>query len=86
MPQPPSGVHRPERVPLTPVTDGGIDRELFTTYGGYRVGSTIAENLGLVGHPNLSRPVCGLDPIGRSQVATALSQLGDPAPGRTTAS
>ena len=31
--------------------------DLFTTYGSYRVVSAIAENLGLVGHPNLPRPV-----------------------------
>lgn len=59
--------------------------DLFTTYGSYRVVSAIAEILGLVGHPNLPRPVLGLDPGGRAQVETALSQLGDHAPGKTTA-
>jgi len=49
--------------------------DLFATYGSYRVVSAIAETLGLVGHPNLPRPVLGLNRTARAQVDTVLSQL-----------
>lgn len=54
---------------LTPLWD------LFWTHGSYRVTSAFAEELGLVRHPNLPRPVLGLDNTGRDQVRAALAQL-----------
>jgi 4-hydroxy-tetrahydrodipicolinate synthase len=49
---------------------------LFTRYGSLRVASAVAEDLGLIAHPNLPRPVQGLDPEGRREVADALHTLG----------
>jgi len=57
--------------------------DLFDAYGSYRVVSAIAEELGLVSHPNLPRPVRGLDRTARAQVRTALSRLADHAQGGT---
>ena len=48
---------------------------LFSEHGSYRVTSTLAEELGLVAHPNLPRPVLGLDNTGRNQVRAALRAL-----------
>lgn len=49
--------------------------ELFATYGSYRVVSALAEELHLVGHPNLPRPVRGLDDAGRQRVRHAVTTL-----------
>lgn len=54
---------------LNPVWD------LFRKHGSYRVTSALAEELGLVAHPNLPRPVLGLDANGRNQVRAALAAL-----------
>lgn len=51
--------------------------DLFGAYGSYRVVSAVAEDLGLVRHPNLPRPVRGLDPTGRARVREALATLRD---------
>lgn len=48
---------------------------LFRDHGSYRATSALAEELGLVVHPNLPRPVLGLDDTGRSQVRAALRSL-----------
>ncbi len=48
---------------------------LFAAHGSYRVVSAIAEELGLVGHPNLPRPVLGLDEGSRARVREALGSL-----------
>lgn len=48
---------------------------LFRDYGSYRVTSALAEELGLVAHPNLPRPVMGLDDTGRDHVRAALRAL-----------
>jgi 4-hydroxy-tetrahydrodipicolinate synthase len=49
--------------------------DLFRKHGSYRVTSALAEELGLVAHPNLPRPVLGLDDTGRDQVRAALTAL-----------
>lgn len=49
--------------------------DLFYEHGSYRVVSALAEELGLVRHPNLPRPVLGLDARGRHQVRDALTAL-----------
>lgn len=49
--------------------------DLFRKHGSYRVTSAVAEELGLVAHPNLPRPVLGLDHTGRNQVSAALRAL-----------
>lgn len=49
--------------------------ELFATYGSYRVVSGLAEELHLAGHPNLPRPVRGLDEAGRQQLRHAMTTL-----------
>lgn len=59
--------------------------ELFAAYGSYRVVSALAEELHLVGHPNLPRPVRGLDEGGRQRLRHAMTTLRttgvlDPAP------
>lgn len=51
--------------------------DLFEVHGSYRVVSAVAEELGLVGHPNLPRPIRGLDPRGRDGVRAALTVLRD---------
>jgi len=51
--------------------------DLFAAYGSYRVVSALAENLGLVGHPNLPRPVHGLDRTARASLGSVLDQLAD---------
>ena len=48
---------------------------LFDGYSSYRVVSALAEELGLVRHPNLPRPVLGLDDAGRAQLRETLSRL-----------
>lgn len=50
--------------------------ELFTRHGSLRVVSAIAELLGLVGHPNLPRPLRGLPDDDRAAVAGVVEQLG----------
>lgn len=50
--------------------------ELFRRYGSLRVVSTAAEQLGLIGSPNLPRPLRGLDPAGRHELQTTLDELG----------
>lgn len=54
---------------LTPLWD------LFATHGSYRVVSALAEELHLVGHPNLPRPVRELDDAGRRQLQQAMTTL-----------
>lgn len=54
---------------LTPLWD------LFLEHGSYRVVSALAEELGLVRHPNLPRPVLGLDAAARQQVQAAMTTL-----------
>lgn len=49
--------------------------DLFSEHGSYRVTSTLAEELGRVAHPNLPRPVLGLDDTGRNQVRAVLRAL-----------
>lgn len=49
--------------------------ELFDGHGSYRVVSALAEELGLVRHPNLPRPVLGLDDGGRTALREALRSL-----------
>jgi 4-hydroxy-tetrahydrodipicolinate synthase len=49
---------------------------LFGRYGSLRVTSAAAEHLGLIGSPNLPRPLRGLDPTARQEVAAALDVLG----------
>ncbi|MFE6611585.1 dihydrodipicolinate synthase family protein [Amycolatopsis sp. NPDC057786] len=49
--------------------------ELFATYGSYRVVSALAEELHLVRHPNLPRPVRGLDETGRRRLRHAMTTL-----------
>ncbi|WP_323368704.1 dihydrodipicolinate synthase family protein [Ornithinicoccus halotolerans] len=49
--------------------------ELFASYGSYRVVSALAEELHLVGHPNLPRPVRGLDEAGRGRLRDAVATL-----------
>lgn len=49
--------------------------DLFSQHGSYRVTSALAEELGLVVHPNLPRPVLGLDDTGRNHVRAALRAL-----------
>ena len=46
--------------------------ELFESHGSYRVVSALAEELGLVRHPNLPRPVLGLDEGSRARLRAAL--------------
>ncbi|WP_216652505.1 dihydrodipicolinate synthase family protein [Nocardioides sp. zg-1308] len=48
---------------------------LFFDHGSYRVTSAVAEELGLVAHPNLPRPVRGLDPTTRHQVRDAIATM-----------
>lgn len=48
---------------------------LFYDHGSYRVVSALAEELGLVTHPNLPLPVLGLDQAGRTQVRAAMDAL-----------
>lgn len=48
---------------------------LFRRHGSLRVVSAAAEELGLVAEPNLPRPLRGLDPAARQEVATALNSL-----------
>lgn len=50
---------------------------LFERYGSYRVVSALAADLGLVRHPNLPRPVLGLDDVGRSEVSGVVTRLRD---------
>jgi 4-hydroxy-tetrahydrodipicolinate synthase len=49
--------------------------ELFSEYGSYRVVSALGEELHLVAHPNLPRPVLGLDQQGRTRLQAALVKL-----------
>lgn len=49
--------------------------QLFGAHGSYRVVSGLAEELGLVTHPSLPRPVLGLDPSGRSALCEAVATL-----------
>lgn len=51
--------------------------ELFEAYGSYRVVSALAEELHLVPHPNLPRPVRGLDPAGRERLRQAMTTLAE---------
>ena len=51
--------------------------DLFGEHGSYRATSALAEELGLVAHPNLPRPVLGLDNTGRNQVRAVLRALRD---------
>lgn len=46
--------------------------DLFREHGSYRAISALAEELGLVAHPNLPRPVLGLHDTSRDQVRAAL--------------
>lgn len=48
--------------------------ELFDGYGSYRVVSALAEELGLVRHPNLPRPVLGLEDAGRAQLRQVVTR------------
>jgi 4-hydroxy-tetrahydrodipicolinate synthase len=48
---------------------------LYFEHGSYRVVSALAEELGLVRHPNLPRPVLGLGPAARQNVREALATL-----------
>lgn len=50
---------------------------LFDGYGSYRAVSALAEELGLVPHPNLPRPVLGLDDAGRRELVDAVTRLRD---------
>ncbi|WP_435745754.1 dihydrodipicolinate synthase family protein [Nocardioides sp. SYSU DS0663] len=49
--------------------------DLFAQHGSYRVVSALAEELGLVQHPNLPRPVLGLQPPAREAVHHAIGTL-----------
>lgn len=49
--------------------------ELFTRHGSLRVVSAIAEQLGLVAHPNLPRPVLALSEADRAEVARVVHDL-----------
>jgi len=49
--------------------------ELFIDYGSYRVVSALAEELGLVSHPNLPRPVRGLESDARGRLRQAITIL-----------
>lgn len=49
--------------------------ELFSAYGSYRVVSALAEELGLVAHPHLPKPVLGLHQRGRKRLAAAVALL-----------
>ncbi|MGW0893857.1 dihydrodipicolinate synthase family protein [Saccharopolyspora sp. NPDC002578] len=49
--------------------------ELFTRHGSFRVVSAIAEQLGLVSHPNLPRPVRALPEADRADVTRVLHDL-----------
>lgn len=49
--------------------------ELFARHGSLRVVSAIAEHLGLVGHPNLPRPLRGLPDADRAAVAAVVDRL-----------
>lgn len=49
--------------------------DLFAAHGSYRVVSALAEELGLVGHPNLPRPARGLDDAARATLREALGHL-----------
>lgn len=56
--------------------------ELFSEHGSYRIVSALAEELGLVQHPNLPRPVLGLDQGARHQLQAAVTALrGNGVPG-----
>jgi len=46
--------------------------DLFDAHGSCRVVSALAEELGLVRHPNLPRPVLGLDEGSRVRLREAL--------------
>lgn len=50
---------------------------LFGAHGSYRVVAALAEELGLVTHPCLPRPVLPLDEGGRADVRAALASLRD---------
>lgn len=49
--------------------------DLFFDHGSYRVVSVVAEDLGLVAHPNLPRPVLGLDTTTRQRVREAIESM-----------
>ncbi|GAA2797286.1 dihydrodipicolinate synthase family protein [Saccharopolyspora taberi] len=49
--------------------------ELFRRYGSLRVTSAAAEHLGLVGSPNLPRPLRGIPAAAKEEVAAALDSL-----------
>ncbi|GAA2358187.1 dihydrodipicolinate synthase family protein [Saccharopolyspora halophila] len=49
--------------------------ELFARHGSLRVVSAIAETLGLLGHPNLTRPLRGLPDHDRAAVTHVVQQL-----------
>lgn len=51
--------------------------QLFGAHGSYRVVAALAEELGLVQHPTLPRPVLPLDEGGRADVRAALTSLRD---------
>jgi len=48
---------------------------LFRQHGSYRVVSALAEELGLVRHPNLPRPVLGLDESVRKALKDVIERL-----------
>lgn len=50
--------------------------ELFRRYGSLRVVSAVAEQLGLIGSPNLPRPLRGLEAAARCEVQATLDDLG----------
>ncbi|WP_318843267.1 dihydrodipicolinate synthase family protein [Janibacter indicus] len=50
---------------------------LFGAHGSYRVVAALAEDLGLVAHPSLPRPVLPLDEGSRADVHAALASLRD---------
>lgn len=49
--------------------------DLFFDHGSYRVVSAVAEELGLVRHPNLPRPVLGLNTTTRQRVRGAIASM-----------
>lgn len=49
--------------------------DLFARHGSLRVTAAVAEVLGLVPHPNLPRPVRGLDPDDHAEVRSVVEQL-----------